>query len=216
MLQCSFERLQKVTGVRQTAQDPSLRSEASSSPVAQTSSHLISYLLCIREAVGCAQCCILICDPRSSASVPSETELIIQQRWTLLSRQVFLLPLIASAQYDRPHRPLPAEQSQDMRAILVVRVPGRTCQSQAGSKDGDGSLTGMETQTLHNQFAGEVRIWKQTQCWFWFEFVFASQRRRAFPGMLSFLPGSQAPPDDALFALGVARSTFTSWAHFPF
>lgn len=83
LLQRSFERLQKVTGARQTAPDSSLRSQASSSPIAQTSSHLISDLLCIREAVevpSAASSFVLCCDPYSSNSVPSETELIIQQR----------------------------------------------------------------------------------------------------------------------------------------
>lgn len=56
-----FERLQKVTGARQTAQDSSMRSQASSSPRAQTSSHLISFLPCTGELVRSAQCCILIC-----------------------------------------------------------------------------------------------------------------------------------------------------------
>lgn len=56
-----FERLQKVTGARQTAQDSSMRSQASSSPRAQTSSCLISSLPCTGEAVRSAQCCILIC-----------------------------------------------------------------------------------------------------------------------------------------------------------
>lgn len=56
-----FERLQKVIGARQTAQDSSEGSQACSSPRAQRGSQLISSLLCRKEAVGSAQCCILIC-----------------------------------------------------------------------------------------------------------------------------------------------------------
>lgn len=121
---------------------------------------------------------VLCCDPYCSKSVLSETELIIQQRWTLLRREVFLLLLIASARYDRPHRLLPAEHSWYVRAIQVVYAPGRTWQSRAGSKDGDWSLTRMEMQTLCNQFAGQIKIWKQTQGWLWFVFAFTNPHRR--------------------------------------
>lgn len=56
-----FWKTSKSYWSKTTAQDASVGSQASSSPIAQKSSHLISCLLCIRKAVGSAQCCILIC-----------------------------------------------------------------------------------------------------------------------------------------------------------
>lgn len=109
-----LERLQKVTGARQTAQNSSRGSQASSSPRAQRGSQLISCLLCRREAVGNAQCCILICaslwsleqklSPECSrAHYPAETNSPEQRgvSWAVKQHQLRIatsLPALSRAQ----------------------------------------------------------------------------------------------------------------------
>lgn len=144
-----FERLQKVTGARQTAQDSCKGSQACSSPTAQRGSQLISSLLCRREAVGSAQCCILICASLWSlqqqlspewnrAHYPAETN-SPQERgvsWAVKEHQL--------------HRvtPLPAlSRAREARA-------GRARHSLAGIKAGAWSLTGVEHRPFRTGLKG--------------------------------------------------------------
>lgn len=127
-----FERLQKVTGARQTAQDSSPGSQASSSPGAQRGSQLISCLLCRKR--GCRKCpvlhphlCFSLIPTAATQSWVKQSSLSSRDKLSWAER-CFLGCWTASAPSGHP----------------CACPAGRAWHSLGGTRDGAWSLTGVE------------------------------------------------------------------------
>lgn len=200
-----FERLQKVTGARQTAQDSSPASQASSSPGAQRDSQLISCLLCRKR--GCRKypvlhphlCFSLILTAATQSRV-KQSSLSSRDKLSFWGERCFLGWWTAAAPSGHP-----------------CACPGQSTRSPCRQgwhtwlepEVEPGLWQGGNTDLLHNCFGGKGRTLKINPelALVWFP-VQRMEKPSSNQLHQLVLPRWPAPLNDAPFAFLTAHSTF--------